>query len=72
VNFSNSHFGYNFGAGVKINASRVTFRLDIRDHVTGLTLDDLNLSLIGQILGISGSQLRVHNVELSVGVGIRF
>jgi hypothetical protein len=72
VNFNNTHFGYNFGGGLKINASKVTIRLDVRDHVTNLTLDDLRLGLIGQILGITSPELKIHNVELSVGIGIRF
>lgn len=71
VNFSNSKFGYNLGGGLKINASRVTFRIDVRDHVSTLSLDDFSLGIIGDLLGLQ-SESRVHNVELSFGVGIRF
>lgn len=71
VNFKNSKFGWNLGGGVKINVSRVTFRVDVRDHVSTITLDDFNLGLIGDLLGLQ-AESRVHNVELSVGVGIRF
>jgi opacity protein-like surface antigen len=71
VSFNNAKFGYNLGGGLKINASRVTFRIDLRDHVSTITLDDFSLGLIGDLLGIT-LESRLHNVELSFGVGIRF
>lgn len=64
-------FGYNFGGGIKFNVSRISIRADVRDHITSFGLDDFGLGGIGEILGVTESS-RVHNVELSFGVGIRF
>jgi hypothetical protein len=72
VSFNRSKFGYNFGGGLKVNASRLSFRVDLRDHVTTFGLDDLGLGIIGDLIGLSETEARIHNVELSVGVGIRF
>jgi opacity protein-like surface antigen len=72
VNFSRSKFGYNFGGGLKINASRLSFRIDVRDHVTTFGIDDLGLGVIGDLIGLSNTEARLHNVELSFGLGIRF
>lgn len=68
---SQTKFGWNVGGGLKINVSRVALRVDIRDHVTTLGLNDFGLGIIGDIFGAT-TDARVHNVELSVGVGIRF
>ena len=65
-------FGWNLGGGLKINVARVALRVDIRDHVTTLGLSDFGLGIIGDILGLANTDARVHNVELSFGVGIRF
>jgi hypothetical protein len=70
--FNRSKFGYNFGGGLKVDASRVSFRLDVRDHVTTFGLDDLGLGIIGDLIGLSDTEARIHNVELSFGLGIRF
>jgi hypothetical protein len=70
--FDNTKLGYNFGGGLKVNASRLVLRIDLRDHVTTLALDDFGLGLLGPILGLDQSSARLHNVELSFGVGIRF
>jgi opacity protein-like surface antigen len=72
VSFNRSKFGYNFGGGLNVNASRLSFRVDLRDHVTTFGLDDLGLGIIGDLIGLSETEARIHNVELSVGVGIRF
>jgi opacity protein-like surface antigen len=72
VSFDRSKLGYNFGGGLKVNASRVSFRLDLRDHVTTFGFDDLGLGIIGDLIGLSDSEARLHNVELSFGLGIRF
>jgi len=69
---SSSSFGWNVGGGVKVNAGRVALRFDIRDHVTTVGLDDLGLGGFGAILGLGQTDTRVHNVEVSFGVGIRF
>jgi opacity protein-like surface antigen len=72
ASFDKAKLGYNFGGGLKVNASRVSLRLDLRDHVTTFGLDDLGLGLIGNLIGLSGTDARLHNVELSFGLGIRF
>jgi len=72
VSFDRSKLGYNFGGGVKINASRVSFRVDLRDHVTTFGFDDLGLGIIGDLIGLDETEARLHNVELSFGLGIRF
>jgi hypothetical protein len=65
-------FGYNFGGGVKANINRISIRFDVRDHVTPLKADDFgSLGLIADILGLDLDQT-LHNLELSLGVGIRF
>ena len=69
---SQTKFGWNLGGGLKINVARVALRVDIRDHVTTLGLSDFGLGIIGDILGLASTDARVHNVELSFGVGIRF
>ena len=69
---SQTKFGCNLGGGLKINVARVALRVDIRDHATTLGLNDLGLGIIGDILGLASTDARVHNVELSFGVGIRF
>ncbi len=72
VSFDRSKLGYNFGGGLKMSASRVSFRVDLRDHVTTFGFDDLGLGIIGDLIGLSDTETRLHNVELSFGLGIRF
>jgi opacity protein-like surface antigen len=72
VSFDRSKFGYNFGGGIKFNASRVSLRVDVRDHVTTFGFDDLGIGIIGDLIGLSNTETRLHNVELSFGLGIRF
>jgi opacity protein-like surface antigen len=72
ASFDKAKLGYNFGGGLKVNASRVSFRVDVRDHVTTFGFDDLGLGIIGELIGLSETEARLHNVELSFGVGIRF
>lgn len=69
---SQTKFGWNLGGGLKINVERVAFRVDIRDHITTIGLNDFGLGIIGDIIGLASTDARVHNVELSFGVGIRF
>jgi len=69
---SQTKFGWNLGGGLKMNVSRVALRVDIRDHITTLGLNDFGLGIIGDFIGLASSDARVHNVELSFGVGIRF
>lgn len=64
---SQTKFGWNVGGGVKVNVQRLQFRVDVRDHVTTLSLG----GILGGFVGL-GDDARVHNVELSFGVGIRF
>lgn len=68
---NNTKLGYNWGGGLKVSASRLSLRVDIRDHVTTVSFDDVGLGIIAGILGFDESA-RLHNVELSFGVGIRF
>jgi opacity protein-like surface antigen len=72
VSFDRSKFGYNYGGGLKVNASRLSFRVDLRDHVTTFGLDDVGLGIIGDLIGLGETEARLHNVELSFGLGIRF
>ena len=72
ASLSKTKFGYNFGGGLKLNASKLTLRVDVRDHVTTFGLNDAGLGLLGNIFGLANTSARVHNVELSAGVGIRF
>lgn len=63
--------GYNFGAGVKINIGAFTIRGEAVDHITTLGPGDFDLGDIAEALGFDDDQ-RVHNVEISIGIGIRF
>lgn len=67
---SQTKFGWNVGGGLKVNIQRIALRVDIRDHVTTLGLGDFGF--ISDIIGLGTPEARVHNVELSLGVGIRF
>ncbi len=72
LSFDRSKLGYNYGGGIKFSASRVSFRVDLKDHVTKFGVDDLGLGIIGDLIGLSDSDATLHNVELSFGLGIRF
>ena len=72
LSLSNAKFGWNFGGGIKFNVSRLALRFDVRDHVTTFGLDDFGLGTIGDIIGLTNPEARVHNVEASVSIGIRF
>ena len=63
--------GYSFGGGLRIKVSRIVLRAEARDHITPFVLDDFGL---GPIAGVVSGSLkeRVHNVEISVAVGVRF
>lgn len=69
ADFSKS--GFNYGAGLKINFSQLVVRAEVRDHVTEITPEDFGLQDIADELGFDVKQ-KLHNVELSFGVGIRF
>ena len=64
-------FGWNLGGGIKANIQKVTLRFDVRDHVTTIGLHDFGLGFLGGILGF-GADEKVHNIEISLGIGIRF
>ena len=72
ASFDRSKLGYNFGGGLKVNSSRISLRVDLRDHVTTFGVGDLGLGIIGDLIGLSNADARLHNVELSFGLGIRF
>jgi opacity protein-like surface antigen len=72
ASLSKAKFGYNFGGGLKVNAARLALRVDIRDHVTTVGLQDAGLGILGDIFGLASTSARIHNVELSFGVGVRF
>jgi opacity protein-like surface antigen len=63
--------GYNFGGGLKINIGHFTIRGEVVDHITTIGPDDFDLSEVAQELGFN-DDLRVHNLEISAGIGIRF
>jgi opacity protein-like surface antigen len=63
--------GYNFGGGLKINIGHFTIRGEIVDHITTIGPDDFDLGDLAEQLGFDDDQ-RVHNVEISAGIGIRF
>lgn len=69
---SQTKFGWNVGGGLKVNLAPVQLRVDIRDHVTTMGLGDLGLGFVGNLIGLGTTDARVHNFELSFGVGIRF
>jgi opacity protein-like surface antigen len=66
-----SKVGYNFGGGVKINISQLVIRGEVRDHITKIGPEDFGAGDIAHELGFD-VQEKLHNVEISVGVGIRF
>lgn len=72
VSLDTSRFGYNFGGGLKVNVSRVALRLDVRDHVSTFGLEDIGLGAIAGLLGLEATDARVHNVEVSFGLALRF
>lgn len=66
-----NRWGWNFGGGLKINIKRVSLRADVRDHLTSISAADLNIDQqLADLLGISSQKL--HNVEVSFGIGFRF
>lgn len=62
--------GWNFGGGLKANIGPISLRGDVRDHVTAFGPDDL-VGNVALLLGVE-EDLRLHNVEVSFGIGIRF
>lgn len=67
---SQTRFGWNVGGGLKVNIERIAIRVDVRDHVT--TLGVGGFGFVSDLIGLGSADARVHNVELSLGVGIRF
>lgn len=63
--------GYTYGGGIKANIRRVTLRLDVRDHLTGIDDGDLVHPALAEALELDFED-SLHNVELSFGVGFRF
>lgn len=64
-------WGWNFGGGLKISISRVSLRADVRDHMT--TVDGAALGFDQELVDLLGfNAQRIHNVELSFGVGFSF
>ena len=65
-------FGWNFGGGVKLNISRASLRIDIRDHLTpDVSAQDMGVSeTLANFIGLNNQD--VHNVEISFGFGIKF
>jgi hypothetical protein len=62
-------FGYNFGGGLKVNITAITFRFDVKDHITPFDQGDFALGTV--VTGLTGSE-KLHNVEISGGIGVRF
>ena len=63
--------GYNIGGGVKINIGHFTIRGEVVDHITTIGPDDFDFGEVAEALGLDDNQ-RLHNVEISAGIGIRF
>lgn len=63
--------GYNFGGGLKVHINQIVIRGEIRDHLTEIGPADFDLQDVADALGFDIKQ-KLHNVEVSVGVGIRF
>jgi len=61
--------GFNFGGGIKINIKAITIRGEVRDHLTKIGPGDFNFSSVGSEIF---EDQRLHNVEISGGVGFRF
>lgn len=72
ASFDHTKFGYNFGGGLKANISALALRFDVRDHVTTFGIDDFALGVIGNLVGLDDSDTRIHNVEISFGIGVSF
>jgi opacity protein-like surface antigen len=64
-------FGYNFGGGLKINIGHITFRGEVLDHVTPIGPGDFSIEDIIPGTAID-TNVRLHNVEISAGIGVRF
>ena len=65
------NWGWNLGGGLKIKVSRLSLRADLRDHMT--SVDGAALGIDPQIADLLGlNAQRLHNVELSFGVGFSF
>lgn len=62
--------GYVFGGGVKATVGTVGLRVDLRDHITPVKLDDVEPAF-RSALGIAEDKT-LHNVEFSAGFTVRF
>lgn len=67
---SETVLGYVFGGGVKMAFGSVGARVDLKDHITPLKVDNLDPEFRRALLLIRDTTL--HNLELSGGITIRF
>ena len=67
---SETVIGYVFGGGVKATFGTVGLRVDLRDHITPLKVDELDEDF-RLVLGIA-EDTTLHNIELSGGLSINF
>ncbi len=62
--------GYIIGGGLKAAIGSLGLRVDLRDHITPLKVNEVGEEFL-RVIGIV-EDTRIHNVELSGGVTIRF
>jgi len=62
--------GYILGGGIKATIGSVGLRVDLRDHITPVTVEDAEPAFLAA-LGIADDKT-LHNVELSAGLTVRF
>jgi len=67
---SDTVLGYVFGGGIKMAFGTVGARVDLKDHITPLKVDDLDPEFRQALFLVQDTTL--HNVELSGGITIRF
>ena len=63
-------FGWNIGGGIRIVRGAFVIRGELRDHVTKFESDAFGLGL-EEIIAVSDT-FTIHNIEISVGLGVRF
>ncbi|MFQ5745390.1 MAG: hypothetical protein ACE5HV_17695 [Acidobacteriota bacterium] len=62
--------GYIIGGGIKAGLGTIGVRVDLRDHITPLDVQDLDVDF-RDTLGLT-DDTTLHNVELSFGLSVRF
>ena len=72
LKLNKAKLGWNWGGGVKVNVARMQLRFDVRDHISTFGLGDFGLGDLGTLFGLAQTDVRVHNVEASFGIGVRF